>query len=99
MALTRMQQGSVKVRSDESWGPRNLAKVQSNEHLSGKYLVHASLTSAFVAHYPEKAKVHSQTGILSKSCLFKALERAELQNTETEGKEVRQINDIFLTDQ
>lgn len=66
MALTRMQQGSVKVRSDESWGPRNLAKVQSNEHLSGKYLVHASLTSAFVAHYPEKAKVHSQTGILSK---------------------------------
>lgn len=61
-----MQQGSVKVRSDESWGPHNLAKIQSNEHLSRKYLVHASLTSAFVARYPEKAKVHNQADILSK---------------------------------
>lgn len=68
---------------------------------SGKYLVHVLLSPALVACYPEKAKVHSQADISSKtqSCHFKALVRTELQNTERERKEVRWINDIFLTDQ
>lgn len=67
----------------------------------GKYLVHVSLSSAFVACYPEKAKVHSQADILSRtqSCHFSALERTELQSTETEGErceaKVRQIKDVF----
>lgn len=78
-------------------GPTTWQRSSQMSIFLGKYLVHVSLSSAFVACYPEKARVHSQADILSKtqSCHF----RTELQNTETEGKrgeaKVRQINDIF----